>query len=152
MGTKNYVKDLIDRTLCNLRFIEKSSKNKDNNVYEVTQLVNSLLILIILPKEFVDKNKIGDIRGKKLKELIELGYPGEFIAKFSDLGDLLEKMRHSIAHVDFKIKNENKLMSSVNFLNHDPAQKMKKTLDVTISIEDLRLLVEKIAETIKSSI
>jgi len=58
--TEKFLKDFIERTDVNLEFIRAAHAN-DEKVFEVTQLINSMLGFIVFPKErlydLIDKKK-----------------------------------------------------------------------------------------------
>ena len=54
MQYKDTVRDFAERTIKNLEAIEKMKNNNSNaDVYEVTQLINSLLGLLVLIREHI---------------------------------------------------------------------------------------------------
>ncbi len=69
---KNLVRDFADRTLMNLEWIETAAKHKsDTEVFEVTQLINSMLGLLVFPQQrFFDR-----IPKTSLRELRSNGWP-----------------------------------------------------------------------------
>ncbi len=63
--TPNFVKEITRRTILNLDYIQKSkSNNPEQEVFEVTQLLNSLYAVVVLShaKEFA----FPDIKAKEL--------------------------------------------------------------------------------------
>jgi len=50
-GYGNLIRDFAERTIQNLNFIQAQASAADPDAYEVTQLWNSLLGLIVLPQE-----------------------------------------------------------------------------------------------------
>lgn len=52
-----FLKDFSQRTIKNLKYIEDNSTWNTNNIYEVTQLINSFLGLIVFPVEIEKKWK-----------------------------------------------------------------------------------------------
>ena len=52
-SNEEFIQDLISRTRKNLEFIEKAEKEGNRDVFEITQLINSMLMLIISPIEEV---------------------------------------------------------------------------------------------------
>ncbi len=78
MNYENVVKDFAERTKVNLELIRDQKKPR-NEIYEVTQLVNSMMGLLIFPKEKYWFNKIHNeethIDKIKYSQAISLGWP-----------------------------------------------------------------------------
>jgi hypothetical protein len=111
--------ELISRTLDNLRAVEKLSQ-EDKSVYEVTQLINSLLGLLVYPKERL--RKIPEITWETM---IKEGWPlptGEK-AQVKDLKKLIWNMRNAVAHFNIElITNENGI-EGIRFKNYSSSDK-----------------------------
>jgi hypothetical protein len=102
---KDLVRDFAHRTKKNLEAIE-TLKRRDVEVFDVTQLVNSMLGLLVFPKEkYVDK--IPDI---PLQELREAGWPiPEVTGKFpqaTDLNQLVHYLRNAVAHFNIEFPGD----------------------------------------------
>lgn len=108
MEYKDLVKDFSARTNKNLEFIEKlKTDDSAAEVYETTQLINSLLGLIILPKE----EQFSKIPTTPLTYLINQGWaiPG-IIAnhpKSPDLRSLIRYLRNAVAHFNIEFIADN---------------------------------------------
>lgn len=104
-------KDLCERTLANLDFI-KDAKKKKRNVFEVTQLFNSLLGIIVNIKEHTlsenDYFCLRGLYGLKLTPSLKTlwGIPENIESE--SIGTLVYDMRNSIAHIDLEFLAENK--------------------------------------------
>lgn len=103
------VKDFAKRTRHNLEIIRRH-KEHDYEAYEVTQLVNSLLGLIVLPKEKSNPK----LPKTSLGALFEQGWPSAALQPTEgktpeNLRDLHRLLRNSVAHfnIEFSSKNEN---------------------------------------------
>lgn len=155
---KDFVSDFAERTLANLDNIENDNSNSEK--YEVTQLINSLLGLIVFPKE---RNVADD---KCVKNLIP------YIIKTNDYS-LIQHMRNSISHshIFFESgnildKNGKKQIASIKFFDCKNCEERNKKLPcknnkdctkcipsnidkidflLTIPINELRSCVEAIA-------
>lgn len=98
---KDLIADFAKRTRANLDLIEKHAANGDE-AYEVTQLVNSLLGLLVFPRErFMNR-----IPETPLSELHESGWPRLTIThgetECQTLRELTSKLRHSISHCNLE--------------------------------------------------
>ena len=101
MDYQHLVRDFARRSRRNLDFIREARK-RGEEVYEVTQLVNSMLGLLVLPKERYLQN-IPDV---SLDDLRRDGWPepvlnGKF-SRVTGLRDLVGALRHSVAHFNIE--------------------------------------------------
>lgn len=104
--------EFIARTQKNLIAIE-CLKEKGVEVYEVTQLLNSMLGLLIFPRERFYKK----IQPKSWDEMVEEGWPlpsGDN-AHVSDLEELIRHMRNAVAHCKFNLTTDHDEISSIEF-------------------------------------
>ena len=104
--------EFIARTQKNLRAIE-CLKEKGGEVYEVTQLLNSMLGLLIFPKERLFEK----IKNKSWDTMVEEGWPlpsGDN-AHVSDLKQLIKNMRNAVAHCKFNLTTDHDEISSIEF-------------------------------------
>lgn len=106
---KAFVGDFADRTLKNLKLVE------DNKGYEVTQLINSLLGLIVFPKERKIRPQQNTVLAQTLKNNV--------VFPKSDIQDdeLLRNLRHAISHSHILFASSNytdkKEIESIIFVN-----------------------------------
>ena len=103
----------IARTQKNLIAIE-CLKEKGVEVYEVTQLLNSMLGLLIFPKE---RRLYEKIQPKSWDTMVEEGWPlpsGDN-AHVSDLEELIRHMRNAVAHCKFNLTTDHDEISSIEF-------------------------------------
>ena len=122
---KDFVSDFAERTLVNLEKIEK--EKSDDAKYEVTQLVNSLLGLIVFPKE---RNVADDKWGKVLANYIK----APSISNISD-DQIIRHMRNAISHshIFFESgnildKNRKKQIASITFVDCKDCKKRNQKL------------------------
>lgn len=96
----------------------KSSLDSDKR-YETTLLINSLLAVIVFPKEKVSTFLPKDIIDGNLKR--EMGINESLISpNLHELSDLLFKLRHAVAHIDFKFESdENNEISKIIFFDNE---------------------------------
>ena len=93
---------IAQRTRKNLEYIKSQVDSGNEDVHVVTQLVNSLLGLIVVPQE---RELAGCTQKLKLQELKEKGWPEWVItkgkAKTQTLGGLIYHIRNATAHGRF---------------------------------------------------
>ena len=108
--------EFISRTEKNLRAIEKLSQEGES-VYEVTQLINSLLGLLVYPRERFFET-IPDITQETM---INEGWPlpsGEN-AQVSGLKELIRYMRNAVAHFNIEFITDKNEIEGIRFKNYD---------------------------------
>jgi len=98
----NLVLDFARRTRKNLEFIEAHSGDADRQVYAFTQLINSLLGLLVFPKE----NFFRSIPETPLSELVAAGWPDikpvQGRLKEDNLRQLVRNLRNGVAHFNLE--------------------------------------------------
>ncbi len=112
--------EFISRTEKNLRAIEKLSQEGES-VYEVTQLINSLLGLLVYPRERFFET-IPEITWETM---IKQGWPlpsGEK-AQVSDLKQLIRYMRNAVAHFNIELITDENEIEGIRFKNYPPPAK-----------------------------
>ncbi len=106
MEYKDFDIDYIERTV---KIIEQYEILKHqiniNERFEVTLLTNSLLALIVFPKEKFYSVIPTDRIFTDLKK--EMGIPNSFISeKYKTIRELIIDLRHSIAHLNFDFESD----------------------------------------------
>lgn len=112
MNPKDPVIALVDRTLANLAALESASEAADEpTLFEVTQLVNSLLSLLVIPKElkttdFIEQGKGAHVRLTGIPDWQRGSIKFELRALNAKppqrLDKLLVGLRNSVAHATFE--------------------------------------------------
>jgi hypothetical protein len=143
------------RVRLNLEAIDAVVTVAPGKAHQVTQLVLTLLGLLVLPNEAYYLQAAGD---KKLAELGEQGWPAWTIAKdlsrrpgaSSDtLADLLWHLRSVIASGQIRMTAGDKPFKSVSiYFDQQVAGRDIKTWSASISAPDLRVFCLKLAELI----
>lgn len=135
------------RTRANLEFVEAASAHQP--VHEVTQLANSLLGLLVFPRE----RYLNQIPKTPLRQLEAEGWPairttyGEVRA--NNLWQLTRLLRNSIAHCNVRfVADDDGAIAAVELWNRDG--KGKKTWATEITIADLRSLVYRFIDLLES--
>ena len=139
--------DFARRTRANLDFVE-AAKGRGENVFEVTQLANSLLGLLVFPQQ----RYMNSIPDTPLAELVNQGWPKIQTTSGAlpeeNLHQLLRMLRNSIApcNVEFMAESEG-LITGIKVWN---TKSGKKTWQAELSLDDLRTIVMKFIELIES--
>jgi hypothetical protein len=157
MGNYSYgkvVQDFASRTKKNLAFIEDNLNKPDVEVYEVTQLVNSLLGLLVFPQqEFFEK--IPEI---PMRDLEAQGWPRiHTVPQYKSLGDLktfLRYFRNGISHFNIKFSaDDDNNITGLQIWNHKGGKKQNpKNWEIELSLNDLKIITEKFLELIEKEI
>ena len=99
---KNFELDFVERTLSNIKWLEEKisvSKENSSTFYEVTNIINQCLGLILLPSQFSDDTFLL----KFTQELTHYGVGDDIVNKIKDnkpkiLCNVLRHLRNGIAH------------------------------------------------------
>lgn len=168
---EHFLKDFANRTIHNLQFIEERSEQY--SLYEVTQLINSLLGLIIIPVEAYKKTcKIND---KILVQLSEKDYNtinnilntcklqnrlysdyrknrSEEQKERLNVSNFISHLRNAIAHggnngIHFYPVSEYGTISSVIFYDNNEINHKKEINEfcIKLTVDELRILVVAIS-------
>jgi len=147
MNYNNLVLDFIDRTQKNLEFIEQAARfEKDSQVFEVTQLINSLLGLIVFPRE----NYYENIPETPLAELEAQGWKipavsGQF-EQVKNLRQLMRYLRNAIAHSNLEFDSDGVNLTGIRLWNCSHG---KKTWEVRWPLAELRDLTFRFIELLR---
>ena len=167
MRYEDLVVDFAERTKENLVAIEKMAevkkKKTDVNkrkVFETTQLINSCLGLISMPRER-DFNKIPKI---PLEKLEKEGWPIPSLINPSErkpgltLQHLVRYLRNAVCHFHLEFLEHEYQIIGLRMWNEvkdgDKSNKKdrKKIWGATLHIKDLRLLIEKFSKVIADNL
>ena len=146
---EQFIIDFAKRTRANLEFIEAAEKDSQS-VFEVTQLANSLLGLLIFPKE----RYMDSIPNTPLAELVSNGWPdikttyGQL--QQDTLRELMRMLRNSIAHCNVEfIAETDSVISGIKVWN---TIGRRRTWQAELSIADLRAIAFRFIELIESNV
>ncbi|HII94309.1 MAG TPA: hypothetical protein HA367_00995 [Candidatus Methanofastidiosum sp.] len=137
MNYNNLLFDYVTRTQKNLEFIEKAiEEDPEKEVFEVTQLINSLLGLIVFPFE---KFKYR-IPRKPLSELENEGWvlphvEGHF-PQAPDLYELMHYLRNAVAHFNIVFTTDEH--ETINGIRVSNIYRGNKRWEASFSIIGLR--------------
>lgn len=152
MDYQNLVVDFAKRTERNLQVIEDMAGSSDERqVYEVTQLINSMLGLLVFPQQKL----FHSIPETPLETLREQGWPIPHCrigpSESMTLKGLLRYMRNGISHFNIEFVSDNgRNLTGIMIWNYEYGSKpRRKDWEVTLDLTDLRFLVKKFIEQIE---
>lgn len=143
---KEFIIDFARRTRTNLEFIESAQKD-GNRVFEVTQLANSLLGLLVFPRE----QYMQSIPDTPLSELVNRGWPNIHTTHGrlpqETLRQLMRMLRNSIAHCNVEfLPDQDMQIVGIRVWN---GPRNNKTWQAELSIADLRSIAVNFIELIQ---
>lgn len=146
----DFERELAKRTYLNYLFI-KEKKDENDNLFEVTQLINSLLGIIISVKESeIFDEEINKIVGTEIQRK-DWGLPESKI-KSENLKDIVKHLRNAAAHLNITpLPNKPKeVLTDIKFesYNSDSNELVWRAI---FRIEQLELFLKKITELIQES-
>ena len=149
---RNTLAGIADRVHKNMAVIA-SARQGGADVHEVTQLLLSLLGLIVFPVQDRLKNKAA-LKHVALSDLAALGWPSWHftIGRSSDLRDLLRHLRNAVAHRRLWFSCDSRDIADVDIEFKD--RKTESSPDdwgATINARDLRDFVLRLSEYLKAN-
>jgi hypothetical protein len=148
---KEFIVDFARRTRANLEFIERAA---DPSVYEVTQLFNSMLGLLVFPQQsYMDR-----IPETSLHDLVNSGWPAIKVIKgspsFDNLRQLIRMLRNGVSHCNVEfMADDMKQITGLRIWNHEGGNRRNgKNWEAELSIEDLRTIAFKFIELMESEV
>ena len=145
MMYEDVVADFAKRTQKNLHALEQLQE-QGGEVFEVTQLINSMLGLLIFPRE----EFVGRIPEKPLAELKMEGWPVPNVRpgfpQVSNLNELVRYLRNAISHfnIEFFGDGHNEIRT-IRVWNTCPRSR-KKTWEADLGLNDLRAIAERFTQ------
>ncbi len=145
MMYESLIHDFAKRTLANLDSLKVlRDQNPEVQFYEVTNLINSMLGLLIFPQQAF----VNEIPPTPLLELADQGWPiprviGSF-EQVQNLNQLIRYLRNAIAHcnVKFKAGDRDEIIGIVVW-NNDTRASPRKTWQAELSIEEIEQITRK---------
>jgi hypothetical protein len=146
MEYKNLVADFAERTLKNLETLRDVQQTEpQRELFEVTQLVNSMLGLLVFPQQ----RYVNEIPEVTLTELEAKGWllpktvSGFKVPK--NLRELFRFLRHSIAHCNVEfIPDRDQQISGIRLWNYEGGRKENgKNWEAELSINQLERLTRR---------
>ena len=142
MNYQHVVRDFAERTRSNLHLLRKLQEDHPNlEIYEVTQLINSMLGLLVFPREsYVDR-----IPKTPLSELADQGWPMPKVVgnypQVEDLRDLIRYLRNAIAHFNVEFLADGR--GQITGLQVWNEWQREITWKARLSLHDIELITEK---------
>jgi hypothetical protein len=152
MQYEDVIRDFAIRTRLNLELVEASARNGKGEAYEVTQLVNSMLGLLVFPKE----QYFHQIPKTPLKRLAQDGWPvprssGE-LPDASNLRELVRYMRNAVAHFNVEFQADQKQqITGLRLWNSRNGRYGPKSWEAVLSVADLREITMRFIDLIEKS-
>lgn len=151
MNYDDLVKDFAERTLINLDHMQKQQQ-AGFPVFEVTQLVNSLLGLLVFPRE----NWINKIPMISIVDLVDDGWPKLEIlsqdqgsVECKDLKQLTRYLRNAISHCNVKfVPGNDNYIDGLELWN---VSRGKENWRIRLSIPDLEIIARKFIDLLLSN-
>lgn len=159
MKYENLVNDFALRTRKNLEIIRQLHEDEkalpdynehDARVYEVTQLINSMLGLLVFPQQkFVDR-----IPQTSLDDLRIQGWPIPRVVgnypQVRDLKQLVTYLRHAIAHFNLEFTSRDGQISGLYVWNTDPRTKII-LWKAELTKEELEVITDKFIQLLSTT-
>lgn len=146
---EDLLRDYAVRTLQNLRVIEQLKQTHTvDGVYETTQLINSLLGLIVLPVE----QYFEQFPAISIDELVREGWKipkvvGDF-PQVNNLCELIRNLRNAVAHFNIKfLTDDRNQITGLEVTNKD-IRSRAVIWQAEIGVDELRDLLERFVELI----
>jgi hypothetical protein len=150
VASRNTVSDFLDRTLRNLDKVDKEVQADPHAFFEVTQLINSAIGMLIFPYEgaldHIPETPISDIIDVRDMPSVLHGEPGEV----KTLRALFRKMRHSIAHFNVHFQNYNGQISGIYFWTYPATKAAEPDFVMYMPVDALKRSVVKAGKEVKS--
>lgn len=149
MDYRDVICDFIDRTQKNLAVIEGVAKAKDDEAYEVTQLINSLLGLVVLPREKALINDSDTVESLEADGWVFPSTNANF-KRPKRLGQIVRLMRNCIAHWSITFLSEGNKIAGIHFVHKNKIGRKKKRREVidwegSMKVDELRSFVQNLA-------
>lgn len=149
MVYEHVIRDFAQRTLRNMRVIDEL-KEQGQEVYEITQLVNSTLGLLVFPQQGYVKR----IPRTPLEQLRSDGWPVPKVRggfdQVQNLNQLIRHLRNAIAHFNIKFIGDGQ--NRLRLLRVWNVREGKKTWEAELSVQDLRGIAERFIELLMREI
>jgi hypothetical protein len=149
MNYENLVKDFALRTQKNLHALRNlQASDPKSEVYEVTQLMNSMLGLLVFPQQ----QYVTNIPKVPLSTLASQGWPVPKIVgdypQVEDLNQLVRFLRNAVAHFNLKfLSDSDGRIRGLEVWNRDP-RRQAVTWKAELSVEDIEKISQKFIELI----
>ena len=149
---QDVVRDFVRRTRRNLELVREQSaaeeragtRDGQRSAFEVTQLVNSLLGLLVFPQQ----RYFDAIPHTPLADLARDGWPTvraiDGFPNVDHLDDLMRYLRNAVAHFNIEFTEQGGQNSGVRVWNKPPGQPINWKSE--LAIRDLQTITERFSE------
>lgn len=150
MEYQNLVKDFAYRTRVNLETLRQLQKSQPKlEIYEVTQLINSMLGLLVFPQqryiECIPKTPLTELEGQgwPIPKVVD-NYP-----QVRDLNELVRYLRNAIAHCNLEfLSDDGRQLRGLRLWNNRTETEAGKRINKTtwkaeLTIDDIEKITEK---------
>lgn len=152
---KDTLKCFIERTNSNLRFIQDMAINgKSESTFETTQLINSLLGLIVLPQQelfpVIPTTSYADLKkdGWPISFLKSSTKKGASNGRYEDnLNNLLRYFRNGIAHFNIEVTELDGQISGIDICDKNTDDDQPHW-NACLTLDELEQIIEKFGEVI----
>jgi hypothetical protein len=147
MNYQHLVKDFALRTQKNLHTLRNlQTSDPKSEVYEVTQLISSMLGLLVFPQQ----QYVTNIPKVPLSTLASQGWPVPKIVgdypQVEDLNQLVRFLRNAVAHFNLKfLSDTDGHIRGLEVWNRDPRRKAV-TWKAELTVEDIEKISQKFIE------
>jgi len=148
MNYQDLVVDFAKRTAKNLETLRQLKQSQpDAEIYEVTQLINSMLGLLVFPKE--KDFKFPCIGFKKLEASGWVIPQPEIGHQVKNLSEFIRYLRNAIAHCNLEfLSGSDNQICGLRVWNKDMNNNGNITWQATLAITDIEKITNKLLETI----
>ncbi len=151
---RNTVWGFCDRVRKNLMFLNLE-RNKGADVHIVTELITSLLGLIVFPHAEIERSGYTSFDRYQLNDLAREGWPEWTfdISSSENLADLISHLRNAISHRRLSFSSDCRKLEAVEvtFRDRNPRKKREEPDDwgATINAAELQKFVLLFADLLK---
>jgi hypothetical protein len=150
---RNTVWGFNERVRRNFNVVNSAWENGSSDAHVVTQLILSLLGLIVFPCAEVKERGDKSLQGYKLDSLAVEGWPKwKFeIGDSDDLDDLVMHLRNAISHRRIIFKSDSRKLEAVDiqFRDRPNGRNAVDNWGTTINAEELQRFVLRFADLLK---
>lgn len=142
MQSRNTLVEFMHRTERNLRTADKIAERDPHGFFEVTQLVNSVIGMLIFPAEEALNSLSKGAQSKAVANAHPRILHGD-PELFAEIGPALRKLRNSFAHFNIEFENQNNQISGLYAWSYPDPKASEPEWVAYISVEDLRALLKQ---------
>ena len=150
---RNTVWGFNERVRKNLKFVNSAWDSGSNEVHIVTQLIMSLLGLIVFPYAAIVESGDSSLKSHKLTELSAKGWPKWTfkIGSSENLHDLVRHLRNATSHWGLQFSSDSRKLEDVEVRFSDrPGPQLPYNWQATINAVDLQSFVLRFADLLKT--